>query len=154
MNPKLVAAVVMAAKDAFKTMVFMDLQEGAAYQSNGKRPPTNCTGLIGLSGKLTGAVAVHFPESFAIKVVSSMLGESIKELSQDVRDGIGEITNLVAGGIKTILSRDGLDFDISVPTVFSGENMTSQMMLQSPSVIVPFSCSGESFCVELGVKNI
>ena len=79
------------------------------------------TGLVGVHGKVSGFITVNMAERFAIKAVEGFSGEKQEKLSVEVIDGVGEITNLIAGGIKGALSSSPWSFtNITVPSVIVG----------------------------------
>ncbi len=55
------------------------------------------TGVIRLLGGVNGSVALGFERGCVLQIVSSMLGEDIRDLGQDIQDAVGEITNMVSG---------------------------------------------------------
>lgn len=78
---------------------------------------------IGFVGCLEGHILMTFSVAGACFFVSKMLDDEITAPNSDVVDGLGEILNMVAGGIKTRMASTGCSFDISVPTVIQGEGM-------------------------------
>jgi chemotaxis protein CheX len=60
-------------------------------------PSGEVTGVILLLGEVDGSVALSFERGCVLQIVSSMLGEDIRELNQDIQDAVGEITNMVSG---------------------------------------------------------
>jgi chemotaxis protein CheX len=83
------------------------------------------TGMIGVHGNASGFVTVNMAERFAICAVEGLLGESFGKLCSQVVDGVGEIANIIAGGIKSALSKTDLSFsNITVPSVIVGQNFT------------------------------
>ena len=86
-------------------------------------PDAPVTGLIGLSGKCTGFISLAMPERVATLAVSGLLMEEHKTINAQVVDGIGEMTNVVAGGIKTRLSNSPwMISSITVPSVILGSH--------------------------------
>ena len=84
-------------------------------------PETRITGLIGLSGKCTGFVSITMPERVATLAVSGLLMEEHKTLNAQVVDGVGEITNVIAGGLKTKLANSPwVVGSITIPSVILG----------------------------------
>jgi chemotaxis protein CheX len=80
------------------------------------------TGLIGVHGKVTGFVTVNMAERFATKAVEGLLQDSFTSLSAQVVDGLGEITNVIGGGIKAHLASTPWGFThITVPSVIVGK---------------------------------
>lgn len=80
------------------------------------------TGLIGAHGRVSGFVAVNMTSRLAVHAVSGLLGETYTELSPQVVDGAGEVTNIIVGGIKSTLSHTDWAFsNITVPSVVVGD---------------------------------
>ena len=84
-------------------------------------PDTCVTGLIGLSGKCTGFISMAMPQRVATLAVSGLLMEEHKTINPQVIDGIGEMTNVMAGGIKTKLANSPWVINsITIPSVILG----------------------------------
>jgi len=88
-----------------------------------------------------------------MRVTSNMLGIEVDEIGEDVNDALGEIANMLGGSIKQVLSRGGLDINLSIPTVISGEEYTVNAMSDKDCIIVPFLVEGEQFLVGLKLKK-
>lgn len=83
--------------------------------------PGIVTGMIGVHGKVTGFVTVNLGERFAIKAIEGLLGDEYNALTSQVVDGIGELTNIIVGGIKSTLASTSWAFPhITVPSVIVG----------------------------------
>lgn len=79
------------------------------------------TGLIGVHGKVSGFVIVNMAERVALKTVGGLLQDKYDQLTAQVVDGVGEITNLIVGGIKGGLSSTPWSFShLTVPSVIIG----------------------------------
>jgi chemotaxis protein CheX len=84
--------------------------------------PGIVTGLIGVHGKVSGFVTVNMAERVALKAVGGLLQDNYDKLTAQVVDGVGEITNLIVGGIKGGLSTTPWSFShITVPSVIVGK---------------------------------
>lgn len=82
----------------------------------------NITGMIGVHGSVSGFVTVNMSERFAMKAVEGLLGDTYTELTSQVVDGAGELTNIIVGGIKSALARSDWAFNqITVPSVIVGQ---------------------------------
>lgn len=81
------------------------------------------TGLIGVHGKVSGFVTVNMAEKFAIRAVEGLLQDTYGNLTSQVVDGAGEITNIIVGGIKGLLASTPWSFNqITIPSVIVGNN--------------------------------
>ncbi len=80
------------------------------------------TGMIGLHGAVSGFATVNLSESLALEAVYQLLGEKHEKISPQVVDGVGEITNIIIGGIKSALAKSDWGFSqITVPSVIVGQ---------------------------------
>ncbi len=75
--------------------------------------------LIGYSGSFKGDLLIR-----ANKEVFSAIGEALygMPLSDEMLDSFsGELGNMIAGGLSTHLAEQGIETDITHPTVISGD---------------------------------
>ncbi|MDR2756775.1 MAG: chemotaxis protein CheX [Planctomycetaceae bacterium] len=86
-------------------------------------PDAPVTGMIGLSGKCTGFLSLTMPNRVATLAVSGFSMEEYTTVNAQVVDGVGEITNIIAGGLKTKLyNTPWMINNITVPSVILGSN--------------------------------
>ncbi|NQT36568.1 MAG: chemotaxis protein CheX [Planctomycetes bacterium] len=81
------------------------------------------TGMIGVHGAVSGFVTVNLAEKVALAAVGGLLQEEADHLTAQIIDGVGEITNLIAGGIKKGLAKTKWAFsNVTVPSVIVGQS--------------------------------
>lgn len=79
------------------------------------------TGMIGVHGKVSGFISVNMNQKLAVHAVEGLLQEKFGGLTTQVVDGVGEITNIIVGGMKSALSSTPKAFPhITVPSVIVG----------------------------------
>lgn len=79
------------------------------------------TGMIGVHGRVSGFITLNLSERFAIRAVEGLCQEKFAGLTSQVVDGVGELTNIVVGGIKAQLAGTPWGFThITVPSVIVG----------------------------------
>ncbi|MCR4415533.1 MAG: chemotaxis protein CheX [Thermoguttaceae bacterium] len=87
------------------------------------RDPGSVTGLIGVHGEVSGFITVNMSEKMAVSLVSGLLQDQFTALSHEILDGVGEITNILAGGVKNALTNTPWGFrHVTVPSVIVGQN--------------------------------
>jgi chemotaxis protein CheX len=145
-NPFIVSTV-----HTFKTMLSEDVTVGKPAVKALPFPTYDVSGIIGLSGDAQGSITMSFPKLTALKVVSKMMGMSIKVIGPELTDGIGEIANIVAGNAKQHLSNCNLS--ISLPNVVVGRSHVISAPSGSASIVVPFQSSLGDFAVEVTLKT-
>jgi chemotaxis protein CheX len=76
--------------------------------------------VVGFTGRLSGMLALHFSVDMACKMASRLLDMAVTHPDENVRDAVGELSNVLAGGLKKQLSNTDNMFKISIPTVIVG----------------------------------
>ena len=145
--------VIHATKEVFGTMVMMDLEASYPLKEPVTRFHCSVTGMVGLAGTYTGIISIHCPLTLARRVTANMLGMEPDEAGEDVNDALGEIANMLGGYVKQVLSKGGLDINLSIPTVISGEEYTINAMTDSDCVVIPFLNENERFLVGLKLRK-
>lgn len=145
--------VIHATKEVFGTMVMLELEDSYPLREPVTKFHCSVTGMVGLAGTYTGILSIHCPKPLALRITSNMLGMDVSEVGEDVNDALGEIANMLGGYVKQILSKGGLDINLSIPTVISGEEYTVNSMSDDNCVIIPFSNDGERFLVALKLRK-
>lgn len=149
----LASYVINATKEVFSTMVMLTLEDSYPLKEPVTAFHCSVTGMVGLAGTYTGILSIHCPRDFAMRITSNMLGMEVDEVGEDVNDALGEIANMLGGYVKQILSKGGLDINLSIPTVIAGEDYTVNSMSDSDCVIIPFTNESQRFLVGLKLRK-
>lgn len=140
-------------KEIFTTMVMMDVTAGGEIPKE-KIPLTDSiSGIIGLAGTHKGVLAIHLPHHVAMAITSSFLGMDVDEINSDVEDAVGELANMLGGNVKSILSENGRDINLSMPTTISGKQYDFQSKKDSESLVIPCMCDAGEFIIELQLEK-
>jgi chemotaxis protein CheX len=81
------------------------------------------------------------------------LGLEVESIDEDVIDALGELANMVAGSIKPLMAKDGVDVELSLPSVIYGSEYSMTTLADSEILAVPFELDSGIFIVELAFKN-
>ncbi len=120
-NATLLQAITKAVDNCF-SMCNMQAQ-CVSVSSVPVRDPGRITGMIGVHGKASGFVTVNMSDQIAMAAVGGLLDERFDQLTPQVVDGAGEITNIIAGGMKNCLAGTQWAFShVTVPSVIIGQN--------------------------------
>lgn len=145
--------IIDSTNEIFSSMVMMEVTVSGEV-GDGVAPLTNSiTGVIGLAGTHKGVLAIHFPHTVAMAITGSFLGMDVSEVNEDVEDAVGELANMLGGSVKAILSDNGRDIDLSLPSVISGESYDFQPTREVDRVVIPFRCDAGEFTVELELEK-
>ncbi len=112
------------------------------------------SGVIGLvADAFTGTVVISFPEATFLKLISRMLGEEFTSITPEIKDGAGELTNIIFGQAKIDLNKKGYGIKTALPSVVTGKDHTVSDFSKGPKIIIPFECDVGSFAVEIILSN-
>jgi chemotaxis protein CheX len=134
-------------------MAGLEVEPGTPFQKTAGQSSGDISSVIGFGGSnLTGCLVMHFPRTAALVIYEGMMGENPGELNDEVRDGIGELANIVLGSAKTAFSRENIDFQLSIPTIVVGEGHRVRLHSSLPVMIIPFAVAGEACSLEVAIK--
>jgi chemotaxis protein CheX len=135
------------------TMLGIEAQALQPIVKKENRAHGDISGIIGIaSANVYGSVAISMPQETALELYRAMMGESATEITDDVRDMVGEFANIVAGSAKKDLAEMNLSFDISIPTVVVGKNHIISHKGGIPVVLIPFKFGNFEFEMEISIK--
>jgi len=149
MNVRFINPFLQGTISVLKTMAFVDPIAGTPYLKKDCVARGDISGIIGLTGEAKGSLALSFSESCILRIVSNMLGEEICDMNGDIRDAVGEITNMVSGVARKHLENDGLNITAAIPTVVAGKDHSIIHVMGGPSIIIPFTIDAGSFVVDI-----
>ncbi|WP_347274929.1 chemotaxis protein CheW [Candidatus Kuenenia sp.] len=113
-----------ATTSLFETMIMMDMKfkEYALVDETKIKSDVVC--MISFTGKYHGIVSLFCSKELALQVASNMLMEEQTTLSTEVKDAVGEVLNMIAGGVKTKIAEKYGEMYLSIPLVIVGEDIS------------------------------
>jgi chemotaxis protein CheX len=146
---KLINPFLMAAMHVLKTMASVDARPGKPFLKKNDEAIGDVSAIIGITGAARGSMALVFTEECIKGIASSLLGEVFTKLNQEVRDAVGELTNMICGDARRRLSEEGFVLQAGIPTIVSGKSHTITHFADGPRLAVPFETDHGSFMVEV-----
>jgi chemotaxis protein CheX len=153
MDVKFINPFLNGAAEVIKTMAFMDAVAGKPYLKKDDTAKGDVSGIIGITGDATGSLAISFTEGCIWGIAGSMLGEAYSDTTQDVLDCAGELTNMISGVARTNMEKMGLKVFAAIPSVIFGKDHTIRHILNSPSIVIPFSTVSGVFVVDVCIRT-
>ncbi|MGD0282613.1 MAG: chemotaxis protein CheX [Dissulfurispiraceae bacterium] len=145
MNPFLISTM-----NVMKTMARTDAKPGKPFLKSDKSAKGDVTGIVGMRGEQAkGSLAITFTEPAILHIYSQMLGEKAEKISDELVDCVGEITNMICGGAKAILSEKGYKFEMAIPSMIAGKAHTVFHKTNGKIICIPFDTSAGSFFLEI-----
>ena len=149
MNVSYINPFITATTHVFKTVLDCEIERRQLLLKRSNAPSFEVSGVIGLSGRARGAVALSVSLPVAFKLVETMLDVRVHEINADVVDAVGELTNMIAGGAKTALSHYQLS--LGLPTVFTGRLRTIGFPPHVSPLCILFEAPWGPMAVEVGL---
>jgi chemotaxis protein CheX len=112
-------------------------------------------GSVGFVGEVNGLVSVYVTEPFARTLAGRMLGIPGAAVGGDevVDDVIGEVSNMIAGSVKSRLCDSGNACVLTMPAVTRGTSLRSETADSSEYRLLTLFCDTEFVLIELLMKN-
>lgn len=108
------------------------------------------SGIVGLTqDRVEGALIVSFPKDTIFAILSKMYRKQFTEIDKSVKAGVGELTNIIFGVVKTNLNKNGFRFKMAIPNVIIGDQHTVAITNPGTTLVVPFQTESGSFSVLL-----
>ncbi len=152
MEEKCANALLNGAISAIRTIAFIEPKPGKPYSKENKDSDGDITGTIGITGTQKGVLIASYSTGCALELASSMMGEDYKELTDESRDAIGEITSIITEYFITELSQSGSDFSASMPSIIVGKDCQVASMSKRSSTAIQFQTDCGEFTVEAGFE--
>ncbi len=146
-NPFLEATV-----SVIKTMASLEPTPGKPFLKKESASTGDVSGIVGITGDAEGSLCLTFSQECILFVISRMLGEEQTDINNDVKDAVGELTNMISGDSRRRLQELGHSFQSAIPTVISGKGHEIKHITKGPIFSIPFSTQAGTFTVEVCFK--
>lgn len=145
--------IIESAKEIFSTMVMMEIAVNGEPTTKSVALHESISGVIGLAGTHKGVLAIHIPNKVAMAITSAFLGMDVDGINEDVEDAVGELANMLGGNVKSILSENGRDISLSLPSTITGQDYDFQPTKEAERIIIPFRCDAGEFAIDLQLEK-
>jgi chemotaxis protein CheX len=117
----------LTVEEVFKTMLNVECTRDS---SPAVKHDESVTAVVGFGGVLSGACVFRSGSDAAMKIAAAMTGMEFDSVDDTVKDGIGEICNMLAGAWKGRVPELAANCGLSVPAVITGRDY--KLRVQSP----------------------
>ncbi|MBM4333033.1 MAG: chemotaxis protein CheX [Deltaproteobacteria bacterium] len=146
-NPFLEATIYV-----LKTMASLEPVAEKPFLKKGASASGDVSGIVGITGEAEGSLCITFSRECILFIISQMLGEEQQEINEEVKDAVGELTNMISGDSRRRLQEIGYTFQGAIPTVVSGRGHEVKHISKGPILSIPFTTKAGSFIVEVCFK--
>ena len=106
------------------------------------------SGIVGLvQERIEGVLIVSFPRDTIFAILGMIYGRKFSEIDNSIKAGVGELTNIIFGVVKSNLNRNGFTFKMALPNVIIG----AQHVITNPgtTLVIPFRTEAGTFKVQI-----
>jgi chemotaxis protein CheX len=113
------------------------------------REKESVTAVVGIGGLLSGACVFRSGARTALKIAARMTGMEFDSVDDVVKDGIGELCNMLAGAWKGRVPDLAAHTGLSVPAVITGRDYNLHVQAPEFQIHHTYSFEEESFEVTI-----
>jgi chemotaxis protein CheX len=125
LEASIVRSIKSSTKEVFSTMLMLDVNVDESFIKDENKVSTDLISSLHFFGeKYMGKIAVFVYGATACHLAGAMLGIEATDVDEDVKDGMGEIVNMIAGSAKVKLESTMGDFHLLTPWVIAGKSLT------------------------------
>ncbi len=95
MDVKLINPFPNATLNVLETMAFVKAKAEKPYLKKDNVAQGDVSAVVDFTGDAKGTVSVTFDELCILKIVSSMFGEEMTAINDEIADAVGELTNMI-----------------------------------------------------------
>lgn len=142
--------IINSTEEVFAGFLLQDFTPGPPYFRTKAPEGDSITGVIYFSGCATGYTAIHLSKEIADVFTRDFLLEEDLEITQEVIDDIiRELTNILAGRVKSYIDPLGSNLHISLPELSRGIDFLPASLPDAKKITIPFHLDDGEFRVEV-----
>ncbi len=151
----LIATAIRSVETAFLELFACKVKAGehsihAAYNSRG-----DISGILGMvQDRVEATLVITLEANTICKVLGRLYDKEFTEINESVKQGVGELTNIIYAGMKKTLNLKGYKFRMSIPTVVVGHDHSVYNLHQGETLVIPFVSDDGGFFVEIALQKL
>lgn len=125
-----------ATEEVFTSMLGVEIQKSTEPVAERVDRFDGVIALIGLTGPVVGNGALMCSAEAACAMSSLLLSTEVSNVDEQVLDALGEMTNMIVGGFKSLLETHTGRLQMGIPSVIYGKNIATRDSKANVSVTV------------------
>lgn len=139
---------IESAANVFNTMLECPLKRTSLRLKTEAEPAHEVSALIGLSGTHVGSLVLSLSREVALKATERLLLVEFDDVTPDVVDAVGELSNMIAGGAKAAMAH--LNLSLGLPNVIVGKAQKIYFPGDVSPITVSFTTPWGDLAIEVG----
>ncbi len=125
LEANIVNSIKESTTEVFSTMLMLDVNADESFIKDENKVSTDLISSLHFFGeKYMGKIAVFAYGATACHLAGAMLGIEATDVDEDVKDGMGELVNMIAGSAKVKLESTMGNLHLLTPWVIAGKSLT------------------------------
>lgn len=154
-NQDVLTPFILSTEEILNMMAVIAVSLDEVYLTTTPLHFGDISGVMALAGERKGVIMISFFESYAKKIISSIMAVPEDEITEeDENDGVGELINMIAGGAKARLGESESSFYLSAPSVVTGYQHRVIQQKDIPCVVMVFKTEEDYFAVQLCLMSL
>ncbi len=153
MDAQIINPFLEAAINVLKTMAMIDPKAGKPYLKKESKASGEVSGIIGITGDAQGSMSISFDKGCICAVVTNLFGSEVTDITEEVKDAVGEMTNMICGDARRRLEAAGISLQAGTPTVVAGHEHSISHIHTGPCLAMPFETPNGNFTVEVAFND-
>ena len=153
LDAKIINPFLEAAINVLKTMAMVEAKPGKPFLKKDSTAMGDVSGIIGITGDAQGSMSLSFESPCICAIVTNLFGMPVNELNDEVKDAVGEMTNMICGDARRRLEGIGVSLQAGTPTVVAGQKHSIRHIHTGPCLAVPFETQNGKFVVEVAFND-
>ena len=138
MSEKTISIFIESVQKVLQTMAATRVTPEKAFLQKQFECKGVVSAIVGITAPpLKGNFILTFSQECIVGIYNNMLGENQTSLTDEVKDSVGEIANMIYGNAKTGLNEQGHHFQMAIPAVVVGEVFPTKET-RGATLVIPF----------------
>ncbi len=138
--------------EVIEMMAFVKPLSGKPFEKKDNVARGDISGVISLSGEKKGVMVISFSANSVFKIVGSMFGEEYSEINDEIKDAVGELTNMIAGSTRKRMAEKGITLEAGIPSIIVGKGHEISSLSEGGCLSIPFRIDKFPFVVEVSFE--
>ncbi len=109
--------------------------------------------MLGIVGSLKGEVILSMQRETSKSIASKMMmGMPVDELTEMAKSALCELGNMIMGNVATLLFNEGVQIDITPPTLLTGSNIEVSPT-NMVTICIPIEAEGHRLILDVSIKE-
>lgn len=154
LDANLAQLATTSVEQAFEQLFGIQVKASSHNIIRGHVNKGDISGILGMvQNRMEATLTLSFDKPTVLGIMTKFYGEKVTDIDLRVRQGVGELTNIIYAMMKKNLNDTGHTFQMAIPNVVFGDGHSIVNIHEGRSLVIPFGVEGGKFLVEIAVQN-